>query len=54
MLTLRRFLMHLLPQGFHRIRYYGLLTGQTRANNITRIRELLAVPLILPRVAADL
>jgi putative transposase len=43
---IRRFLMHVLPQGFHRIRYYGLLTSQTRANNIARIRELLAVPLI--------
>jgi hypothetical protein len=43
---IRRFLMHVLPQGFHRIRYYGLLTGPTRANNIARIRELLAVPLL--------
>jgi hypothetical protein len=43
---IRRFLMHVLPPGFHRIRYYGFLTSQTRANNITRIRELLAVPLI--------
>jgi hypothetical protein len=42
---IRRFLMHVLPQGFHRIRYYGLLTSPTRANNIARIRELLAVPL---------
>jgi hypothetical protein len=32
--------------GFHRIRYYGLLISPTRANNIARIRELLAVPLI--------
>jgi hypothetical protein len=43
---IRRFLMHVLPQGFHRIRYYGLLTSPTRANNIARIRDLLAVPLI--------
>jgi hypothetical protein len=43
---IRRFLMNVLPQGFHRIRYYGLLTSPTRANNIARIRELLAVPLI--------
>jgi Putative transposase/Transposase zinc-binding domain len=43
---IRRFLMHVLPQGFHRIRYYGLLTSQTRADNIARIRALLAVPLI--------
>jgi hypothetical protein len=38
--------MHVLPQGFHRIRYYGLLTSQTRAKNIARARELLAAPLI--------
>jgi Putative transposase len=43
---IRRFLMHVLPQGFHRIRYYGLLTSPTRADNIARIRALLAVPLI--------
>jgi hypothetical protein len=43
---IRRFLMHVLPQGFHRIRYYGLLASPTRANNIARIRKLLAVPLI--------
>jgi hypothetical protein len=43
---IRRFLMHVLPAGFHRIRYYGFLTCQTRANNIERIRKLLAVPLI--------
>jgi hypothetical protein len=43
---IRRFLMHVLPQGFHRIRYYGWLTSQTRVKNIARIRELLAVPLI--------
>jgi len=43
---IRRFLMHVLPQGFHRIRYYGLLASPTRANNIVRIRALLAPPLI--------
>ena len=43
---IRRFLMHVLPQGFHRIRYYGLLTSQTRAKNIARVRQLLALPLI--------
>jgi Putative transposase len=35
---IRRFLLHVLPQGFHRVRYYGFLTSQTRANNIIRIR----------------
>jgi hypothetical protein len=43
---IRRFLMHVLPPGFHRIRYYGFLTCQTRAKNIARLRELLAAPLI--------
>ena len=43
---IRRFLMHVLPAGFHRIRYYGFLTCQTRARNIARLRELLAAPLI--------
>jgi hypothetical protein len=43
---IRRFLMHVLPQGFHRIRYYGWLTSQTRVQNIARIRELLAAPFI--------
>ena len=43
---IRRFLMHVLPQGFHRIRYYGLLASTTRADNIARARELLAVPML--------
>jgi ssDNA-binding Zn-finger/Zn-ribbon topoisomerase 1 len=43
---IRRFLMHVLPQGFHRIRYYGLLASGKRAENIARARKLLAVPLI--------
>ena len=36
---IRRFLMHVLPRGFHRIRYYGLLASPTRAENIARVRE---------------
>jgi hypothetical protein len=40
---IRRFLMHVLPEGFHRIRYYGLLACSKRADNIARARELLAV-----------
>jgi hypothetical protein len=43
---IRRFLMHVLPAGFHRIRYYGFLTCQTRAKNVARIRELLTNPFI--------
>jgi Putative transposase len=43
---IRRFLMHVLPAGFHRIRYYGLLAIGHRADNIARARELLAPPMI--------
>ena len=38
--------MHVLPAGFHRIRYHGFLNSQFRARNIARIRELLAAPLL--------
>ena len=41
---IRRFLIHVLPKGFHRIRHYGLLATTTRAANIAHARELLAVP----------
>jgi hypothetical protein len=40
---IRRFLIHVLPQGFHRIRHYGLFASGTRADNVARARELLAV-----------
>jgi hypothetical protein len=40
---IRRFLIHVLPQGFHRIRHYGLLASGTRADNIARARRLLDV-----------
>jgi ssDNA-binding Zn-finger/Zn-ribbon topoisomerase 1 len=43
---IRRFLIHVLPAGFHRIRYYGLFASSKRADNIARARELLAVPLL--------
>ena len=41
---IRRFLIHVLPTGFHRIRHYGLLASGNRAVYIARARELLAVP----------
>ena len=41
---IRRFLLHVLPKGFHRIRHYGLFANANRAANIARARELLAVP----------
>jgi hypothetical protein len=40
---IRRFLIHVLPHGFHRIRHYGLFAKATCAANIARARELLAV-----------
>ena len=42
---IRRFLMHVLPKGLHRIRHYGLLARPSCADNIARARELLAVPM---------
>ena len=38
---IRRFLLHVLPSGFHRIRHYGLIAGAVRAHNIERVRQLL-------------
>ena len=40
---IRRFLSHVLPKGFHRIRHYGLFANGNRAANIARARELLNV-----------
>ena len=40
---IRRFLSHVLPKGFHRIRHYGLLANGQRADTIAKARELLAV-----------
>ena len=41
---IRRFLIHVLPHGFHRIRHYGLFASAGRAENIARARELLHMP----------
>jgi hypothetical protein len=40
---IRRFLIHVLPSGFHRIRHYGLFANGGRAENLARARELLGV-----------
>src|SRR5229473_2626114 len=40
---IRRFLIHVLPGGFHRIRHYGLFANGGRADNITQARQLLNV-----------
>ena len=40
---IRRFLIHVLPKGFHRIRHYGLFAKPSCADNIARARRLLAL-----------
>ena len=40
---MRRFLLHVLPSGFHRIRHYGLIANAGRTHNLARVRELLHV-----------
>jgi hypothetical protein len=53
---IRRFLLHVLPKGFHRIRHYGLLATGKRAENIERAHELLGVATLsadTPDTAAD-
>ena len=47
---IRRFFMHLLPQGFKRIRHYGLLASRHKAVKLAICRELLDVPAPQPAV----
>jgi len=42
---IRRFLLHVLPKGFHRIRHYGLLASAGCKTNIARARQLMAAPM---------
>jgi len=44
----RRFLLHVLPSGFQRIRHYGLLANCHREARLEQCRQLLAVPPPLP------
>ena len=41
---IRRFLLHVLPEGFQRIRYYGFLANRHREHKLARCRQLLAMP----------
>src|SRR5215470_14954901 len=41
---IRRFLLHVLPSGFHRIRHYGLFANGGRTENLARARDLLGLP----------
>lgn len=44
---MRRFLLHVLPSGFHRIRHYGLLNNARRRENLANVRALLqATPVV--------
>jgi hypothetical protein len=49
---IRRFLIHVLPTGFHRIRHYGLFANHTRVKYVQRLRELISDDSIAP--ATDL
>jgi Putative transposase len=50
---IRRFLIHVLPKGLHRIRHYGLFASGNRSANIARARELLAIPPRVPEPETD-
>ena len=41
---IRRFLLHVLPGGFHRIRHYGLLANGSRKQALAKVRDLLMSP----------
>jgi hypothetical protein len=41
---MRRFLLHVLPEGFHRIRHYGLFANGARKTNVETARRLLSTP----------
>jgi len=41
---IRRFLIHVLPSGFHRIRHYGLFASHLRRSNLNQIRQCLVQP----------
>lgn len=50
---IRRFLLHVLPRGFHRIRHYGLLASSARKASLTLARELLGVAVTTKVSGAD-
>ena len=48
---IRRFLLHVLPQGFHRIRHYGLFANGQRTENLAKARALLNIQ--VPQAPAE-
>jgi hypothetical protein len=51
--VIRRFLQHVLPKGFHRIRHYGLFANAQRRDNLKRARALLKTPPIEPKTESQ-
>jgi hypothetical protein len=51
---IRRFLIHVLPDGFHRIRHYGLLAGAGRKDTLARVRDLLGAEVHQAADATDI
>jgi len=51
---IRRFLLHVLPKGLHRIRHYGLLAGTAKAEMVAKARDLLAAPATEPAADGDI
>ncbi|VWX50640.1 hypothetical protein NOVOSPHI9U_30052 [Novosphingobium sp. 9U] len=51
---IRRFLLHVLPKGFHRIRHYGLLASSARKTSLARARQLLGIASPPPDTPEDL
>lgn len=50
---IRRFMLHVLPHSFHRIRHYGLFANTGRTDNLVRARTLLKVVIEEPSVSAN-
>jgi hypothetical protein len=50
---IRRFLIHVLPRGFHRIRHYGLLAGSARKDSLAHARDMLGVAPASAEAAAE-
>jgi hypothetical protein len=50
---IRRFLLHVLPRGFHRIRHYGFLASSSRKDSLALARKLLNVPAPLPQESGE-
>jgi hypothetical protein len=50
---IRRFLLHTLPDGFHRIRHYGFLSNRHRAEKLILCRQLIAIAAVAPHYNCD-